>query len=284
MKIALTLSIALLFASSPTVFGQELKQLENHLRPKFERQVLTLREFATSNRLRFNADGHPAMTTGVGSWTLYGMIEVERVTLRPDTVALRAIRMNVECDNYKQYLMLVRTKRHVSVEIELPSGSRDANAIEAALRKPFLSESERLLDFVSEVWKSYLRRNPDRNRPGGCGVKNFKFDSRDLRSELGPESAEIFDVGNDITRPDFIEDVVEKFYKQGTLRPFSGRIILAGVIRTDGTVGHLWIMQPVGRGLDEEAIEAVQQRKYRPAERNGTPVAVFRTMTFAFFD
>jgi TonB family protein len=55
---------------------------------------------------------------------------------------------------------------------------------------------------------------------------------------------------------------------------FQGTATLAVVINKDGSPSHIRILQPLGAGLDAKAVQAVQNWKFKPAERNGEPVAV----------
>jgi TonB family protein len=46
------------------------------------------------------------------------------------------------------------------------------------------------------------------------------------------------------------------------------------VVRRDGSVGNVHLLQGLGLGLDERAIAAVRQWRFAPAERQGVPVDV----------
>jgi TonB family protein len=42
----------------------------------------------------------------------------------------------------------------------------------------------------------------------------------------------------------------------------------------NGNASHVRVVKPIGYGLDEKAVEAVRQYKFKPATRNGEPVVV----------
>ena len=46
------------------------------------------------------------------------------------------------------------------------------------------------------------------------------------------------------------------------------------IIDAQGNVSDVQVTKPVGLGLDEKAVEAVRQWKFKPAVRNGIPVKV----------
>jgi TonB family protein len=55
---------------------------------------------------------------------------------------------------------------------------------------------------------------------------------------------------------------------------FQGAVLLAIVILPDGTTSNIRVIRPLGLGLDEKAIEAVQKWRFRPSLKDGKPVAV----------
>jgi protein TonB len=48
--------------------------------------------------------------------------------------------------------------------------------------------------------------------------------------------------------------------------------MLSIVVGTDGRAGSITVTRSLGFGLDQKAIEAVQQWVFKPGEKNGVPV------------
>jgi periplasmic protein TonB len=46
------------------------------------------------------------------------------------------------------------------------------------------------------------------------------------------------------------------------------------IVEKDGTASHIRVLKSPGMGLDEDAVEAVRQYKFKPATRMGKPVRV----------
>jgi periplasmic protein TonB len=51
-------------------------------------------------------------------------------------------------------------------------------------------------------------------------------------------------------------------------------VVLSAIVRKDGSIEILKVVRGLGLGLDENAIQALRQWKFRPGMRNGVPVDV----------
>ena len=55
---------------------------------------------------------------------------------------------------------------------------------------------------------------------------------------------------------------------------YQGVVVLSAIVRKDGTIEILKVVRGLGLGLDENAIQALKQWKFRPGMKNGVPVDV----------
>jgi TonB family protein len=63
---------------------------------------------------------------------------------------------------------------------------------------------------------------------------------------------------------------------------YQGTCILGLIVGADGTPLSVWITRPLGLGLDEKAIQAVQKWRFDPATKDGAPVAVLLNVEVSF--
>jgi len=61
-----------------------------------------------------------------------------------------------------------------------------------------------------------------------------------------------------------------------------GGIVLRAVVRKDGTVDSVQVLQGLGYGLDEAAVSAVRQWKFSPATQNGEAIDFATTVQINF--
>lgn len=89
-------------------------------------------------------------------------------------------------------------------------------------------------------------------------------------------------VGGDVKAPVKLTHVNPAYPEEAKAQRAEGTVILEIVIATDGTVAAVEVLRGVHVLLDEAAVRAVRQWKYRPTELNGEPVELLVTVTATF--
>ena len=88
--------------------------------------------------------------------------------------------------------------------------------------------------------------------------------------------------GSGIQPPRVLREVKADYTEDARRRALSGEVVLEIVVRRDGSVGDVKMLQGLGSGLDERAIQAVRQWRFAPATRQGTPVDVLVEVAVEF--
>jgi TonB family protein len=88
--------------------------------------------------------------------------------------------------------------------------------------------------------------------------------------------------GSGITPPKLLREVKPDYTDDARRRGIEGDVVLEIVVRSDGSVGDVRMVQGLGGGLDRRAIDAVRQWKFAPAKRFGTPVDVLVEVAVEF--
>jgi len=63
---------------------------------------------------------------------------------------------------------------------------------------------------------------------------------------------------------------------------FQGTVVLTIVVDEKGNPRDLKVFRPLGLGLDQKAIEAVEKWRFKPGMKDGKPVAVMATVEVNF--
>ena len=88
--------------------------------------------------------------------------------------------------------------------------------------------------------------------------------------------------GSGITPPAIQREVKPTYTEEGRRRSVEGDVVMEVVVRADGSVGTVKILQGLGSGLDQRAVEAVRQWRFSPARRFGTAVDVLVEIAVEF--
>ena len=88
--------------------------------------------------------------------------------------------------------------------------------------------------------------------------------------------------GSGIEPPSLLREVKPDYTEQARRRGVEGEVVMEIVVRHDGTVGDVRVLQGLGHGLDEQAESAVRQWRFTPALRRGAPVDVLVEVAMEF--
>jgi len=111
--------------------------------------------------------------------------------------------------------------------------------------------------------------------PGGIGDKGCCDGVGDYtgpRGGDGPDGPYRAGSGG-VSIPEPIYSPEPTFSEEARKAKFQGIVLLMLVVGKDGRTYHIHVRQSLGMGLDEQAIEAVKNWRFRPAILNGEPVA-----------
>jgi periplasmic protein TonB len=88
--------------------------------------------------------------------------------------------------------------------------------------------------------------------------------------------------GSGIEPPRVQREVKADYTEDARRRNVEGEVVLEIVVRSDGTVGDVRLLQGLGAGLDDRAVQAVRQWRFSPARRLGAPVDVIVEVAVEF--
>jgi len=138
-----------------------------------------------------------------------------------------------------------------------------------------LSDAERAV-FGNRRFYSVTLNMPNLNSSGGSWIIRFAELKHDLSSR-DPNARE-----EDLSQPMVTRKVDPAYPTQLMRENVHGTVILYAVIHSDGSVGNVRVLRGVDERLDRFATEAVQQWKFDPATKKGTPVDVEATFQIPF--
>ena len=103
-------------------------------------------------------------------------------------------------------------------------------------------------------------------------------------SPLSAQTAEeqIYELTEDMELPRLVREVRPEYSGEAEEAGLEGTGVLKVVVRSDGRADNFQVDRGLGMGLDEKAIAAVEQWRFRPAMKDGEPVAIRATIEVSF--
>jgi len=92
----------------------------------------------------------------------------------------------------------------------------------------------------------------------------------------------VFRMGGGVSAPQLIYRVEPEYTEEARKAKYQGTVVLYAVVDVDGLVRNVRIVRSLGLGLDEKAVEAVKQWKFKPGTKDGKPVPVAASIEVTF--
>jgi protein TonB len=94
----------------------------------------------------------------------------------------------------------------------------------------------------------------------------------------------VYRPGNGVTVPVLLREVKPAYTAEAMRAKVQGTVLVECVVLADGSVGNVQIIKSLDSafGLDQEAIKAARQWRFRPGVRQGEPVPVLITIELSF--
>jgi periplasmic protein TonB len=126
-------------------------------------------------------------------------------------------------------------------------------------------------------------------RNGGAGTGTNGGSGDDVGPGEGPgrnggTGGDVYAVGGNVLAPILLREVKPAYTPEAMRARIQGEVVLVGVVLPDGSVTRLRVLRSLDGtfGLDQEAIKAVRQWKFKPGMRLGQPVATEIAISVGF--
>ena len=122
--------------------------------------------------------------------------------------------------------------------------------------------------------------NIDRRPEAPLGIADLSFDVSIHLDAL--QGVPVYAAGSGVTPPRVTYSPDPQYSKEARKAHLRGTVGLAVVVGPDGRPINIKVTQTLGKGLDEKAVEAVSNWKFKPGTKDGVPVPVRISIQCAF--
>jgi len=261
LRLRLTAALAIFLLCGFSSVWCQRNRIQDDLNSEFKGKTLLLRNFYSGNELSYDQDGVVLGDPKPGSWTLANM-EITKVAVTGDGIEIVGNRMGTWYrDGKPKVLRVGKLKIHVSKPI---SDVDTLATLHPILDKMFLAAGDNLGSMVPDYWQVYLAGNDSKSRLAVWQAK------------MQRENKPIFnksDAGA-VTAPRVISTPDPGYTTEAASNHIEGISFLGIVVDTAGTPTNVAVLQPLGMGLDEQAVLAVKRWKFQPGMKSGEAVPV----------
>lgn len=227
--------------------------LADTLKDQYQKHILILRTPFQKGDQEFDSAGKPFKQPPSNQWRAYGPLLITRIKAEKNKLRLEGVRVCSTRDLKPAKEMLLQSGKTVKVDIHLDRPLSSADDAHAILDRIFF------LDVKGAPYSLPEFRRPDDTIPDQTSQGDQAVHKVDQKSVVAPTPVYQPD-------PDYSDRARDAKYQ--------GTVILGVVVDSSGRVSRVKLLRALGRGLDEKAMEKVEIWKFKPATRNGQPVAV----------
>lgn len=231
------------------------KDIQRQLESKLKKSTLAIRHFYSGDNLKYDSEGALVKGGKPGPWTLNAYFEPEKISLKKNSIILSGKRTWWAYNDLKKAPMLFRTSITTKIEISRSPELNDFSGIWALLLKVFLNGDESFADFVPSHWKKIIQAD---------------FDSERVKRDYPAEYSKPSD--SHITNPVELHLPYPDYSEEARRARLEGNVVFYATIDEAGAAKITEIVKPLGLGLDDNAIKAIEETwKFSPAMRDGVP-------------
>jgi TonB family protein len=256
--------------------------LKQYLREHYANRTFIIRGFLSGNHLSYNSLGSPTKHAPAGDWTDNGFVTIGNdPRIEKNHLVLNSQRMVVIFIDKRFQLRAMQHPTKAKIEIEL-SGTPSSQSVDAVLSKIFLNSHDSFVDLVPGYWRACVSSGlagkdlrcafaPELLTMIGAKTEGLQ----PQETSIAPSAEGIFHLDHAGMSPPKATYAPEpQFSEAARALNFRGTLAVALVVNKDGHPSNFRIVQPLGAGLDAKAVQEEQNWRFRPAKKDGEPIAV----------
>jgi len=256
LRKALFLFPALFFFNLAIAHADSVKDA---LDQKYKKHVLAVRIPFTGSTEKFDSSGQPVKVPNKGQWVTYGGIYIEKINIAKDTLRLEGPRVAVTGQTKDGKPVLLKLEKSLKFEIHLDQPLQSMEDVQAMLEHIFYLDPAEAEQHIKPEIRRY-----DSVAKGSI----HKVDKDGVKDGVKPP------------KPTYTPE--PEFSEEARRAKFQGVVILSIIVDEAGNVSQVRLERPLGKGLDDNAMQRVRTWRFDPARLEGQPVAVEMKIEVAF--
>ena len=283
MRLPAAVGLCVLLITLASAENQQ-QQLKTALKGK----TVFIRGFYQDDRLEYTAQGDVMGTPQPGSWTVAKM-QVKSVALNQDRFEVRGSRVITYMEQATGEFRTLKParKRTITVTVHVPPSTLNQQQLDSLIQKVFVTEPKPDVGVFPPYWREFFSGNIVKSidKQGKPILKRSnEVEPGDDNSPVCTDSAgnPVFRISKSIDGPKLLFQIDPEYSEQARQAKISGITVVSLEVDKTGAIQDIQIVQPIGYGLDDQAVRAIERWRFSPATRAGEPVAVLVQVEMGF--
>jgi Gram-negative bacterial TonB protein C-terminal len=250
--------------------SSDLKSLEKQAKMEFFGKTLLMNHPYLSNKLHFNATGVLIGQSEEGTWPTNGLLRVDDVELKPSLVRLQGTReiLTLRTQDGRLGLQPILLTKRIEIELEPASVISSIEDVKGTVALVFREEN--LGRKMNEYWHGMAKVTGVDPKSGGIKIEGA---THGIYGYLDPDRPVYF-VNPPLVQPPKATHKEETDYtKAAAVKRTQGKTFMLVIINEKGYPEFLHLIKDLGDDLDVQAMAGTSQWRFRPATKDGEPVA-----------
>jgi TonB family protein len=270
-------------------------EFDQRLRDEFQGKTFILRGFYSGDSLLYDSSGALVGKETSGDWTADGFVLIDAIRFSNTQLEIKARRqLIVSIANTFRFQAAEQptpdkkgmTPVLLKITVDFGKDFPTAEQAEAVMSKIFLTKQDTLAELLPDYWTCAIYGLGGKDEKCGFSKEVLAVPGADasgtnltvLATSRGaspyPPKMTTFRIGNGVSPPRPMYQPEPEFSELARRAKFQGVVMLGLVVDRDGNPKNVRILGPLGAGLDEKAVHVVETWKFKPAVKDGEPVAV----------
>jgi TonB family protein len=255
--------------SATMACAESAKDAINAFRDSMGKGQFVLRNFSGEDQVH-------ALWTGTGleldepHWRTLGVLAIDSVNLNANRLMLKCIR-HVVIKDKNDRTVLYADPRPVEIDVDL--GSADPTDVLPKLKEAlFFPSTEAALASIPERVRGSIPARIDKKPSVFSSKPKAQCDCADKGS---PDCSPVPLQSTGMTPPRWVSGKDPEFTDEASRVRLNGFVDVAVTVDENGRPTDVWVIRPLGKGLDEAAAKSVLSYVFKPAMCHDKPVPVF---------
>jgi Gram-negative bacterial TonB protein C-terminal len=221
------------------------------------------------NKLRFNASGVLLGSSEEGTWTMSGIVHVENVEVKANLIRLSGKRevIVLRTEGGKLGLQPIYLTKHLEVELEAANTIATLDDVRQTLGRVF--HEENLGRKINEYWRGLVKITGVNPKSGQLTIEGGQDGIYGYLEGDHP----VYFPTSQIVPPQLTHKEDAEYTRAAALKKTQGKVFIMVVVNEKGYPAIIHLLKDLGDDLDVQTLAATSQWRYRPATKDGQPVA-----------